>query len=131
MWTDIWSEHVVDNDFIGYFFKQKTAYEVRISDWSSDVCSSDLYDCFAGSAQNHEYRKTDATLAGPQPQPYFAPCQIKKRNADWGPAEVTRRFNEAQLAFIARVSDAQRSEEHTSELQSLMRISYAVFCLKK
>jgi len=67
-----------------------------------------VYDCFAGSAQNHEYRKTDATLAGPQPQPYFAPYQIKKRNADWGPAEVTRCFNEAQLAFIAQVSDAQQ-----------------------
>src|SRR3546814_4973724 len=31
--------------FFGFFFKQKTAYEMRISDWSSDVCSSDLQDC--------------------------------------------------------------------------------------
>ena len=67
-----------------------------------------VYDCYAGSAQNHEYSEPDQALAGPQPQPYFAPYQIKKRNADWGAAEVTRRFNEAQLAFIARVSDAQQ-----------------------
>src|SRR3546814_3757323 len=31
--------------FCGFFFKQKTAYEMRISDWSSDVCSSDLHAC--------------------------------------------------------------------------------------
>jgi len=43
-----------------------------------------------------------------KPKPYFAPNQIKKRNADWGPAEVTRKFNEAQLAFIRRVSDAEK-----------------------
>tara|TARA_Y100001949_G_scaffold121613_1_gene103445 strand:+ start:18845 stop:19981 length:1137 start_codon:yes stop_codon:yes gene_type:complete len=67
-----------------------------------------VYDCYAGSAQNHEYSEPDQALTGPQPQPYFAPYQIKKRNADWGAAEVTRRFNEAQLAFIARVSDAQQ-----------------------
>ena len=41
-------------------------------------------------------------------KPYFAPYQIKKRNADWGAAEVTRKFNEAQLAFIRRVSDAEK-----------------------
>ena len=67
-----------------------------------------VHDCYAGSAQNQDYAEPDQTLAGPQPQPYFAPYQIKKRNADWGAAEVTRRFNEAQLAFIARVGDAQQ-----------------------
>lgn len=67
-----------------------------------------MYDCYAGSAQNHDYTTDDAALSGPQPQPYFAPYQIKKRNADWGAAEVTRRFNESQLAFIRRVSDAQK-----------------------
>src|SRR3546814_16234888 len=35
--------------FVIFFFKQKTAYEIRISDWSSDVCSSDLEVCLAGS----------------------------------------------------------------------------------
>lgn len=68
-----------------------------------------VYDCYAGSTQSHEHISRDEQpLPGPPPQPYFAPYQIKKRNADWGPAEVTRRFNEAQLAFIGRVSDPER-----------------------
>src|SRR3546814_1139677 len=40
-------------------------------------------------------------------------------------------LDRARAAIVARPGDARRSEEHTSELQSLMRISYAVFCLKK
>lgn len=67
-----------------------------------------VHDCYAGSAQSHEHiGEADMSLPGPQPQPYFAPYQIKKRNADWGAQEVTRKFNEAQLAFIRRVSDPQ------------------------
>jgi Protein of unknown function (DUF2855) len=65
-----------------------------------------VHDCYAGSAQSHDHlSKSEGELPGPKPQPYFAPYQIKKRNAEWGPAEVTRKFNEAQLAFIERVSD--------------------------
>ena len=68
-----------------------------------------VHSCYAGSAQSHDHiSKSQQPLPGPQPQPYFAPYQIKKRNADWGPAEVTRRFNEAQLAFIRRVGDRER-----------------------
>src|SRR3546814_3187127 len=37
-----------------FFFKQKTAYEMRISDWSSDVCSSDLLSCISGDAKYQE-----------------------------------------------------------------------------
>ncbi len=66
------------------------------------------YDCYAGSAQSHDHLEPDTTLSGPAPQPYFAPYQIKKRNADWGAAEVTRRFNASQLAFIERLSDSER-----------------------
>jgi Protein of unknown function (DUF2855) len=63
------------------------------------------YSCYAGSAQSHDHIGKDSQLLpGPAPKPYFAPYQIKKRNADWGAAEVTRRFNEAQLAFLERVS---------------------------
>lgn len=66
-----------------------------------------VYSCYAGSAQSHDHLSAaPKDIPGPQPQPYFAPYQIKKRNADWGAAEVTRRFNEAQLAFIRRVGDA-------------------------
>src|SRR3546814_8292535 len=86
---------------------------MRISDWSSDVCSSDLcnfdqYD--GGSEQNHERqcgRDHDERAAR------GAECQIHQGKADIGRIGIGR------------------SEEHTSELQSLMRISYAVFCLKK
>jgi hypothetical protein len=68
-----------------------------------------VHSCYAGSAQSHDHiSKSEQSLPGPKPQPYFAPYQIKKRNADWGPAEVTRRFNEAQLAFIRRVSDPEK-----------------------
>jgi hypothetical protein len=74
-----------------------------------------VYDCFAGSAQNTQFLR-DTGLPGPQPKFYFAPVQIRKRNADWGYEEVNRRFNEAQLAFIRRAGDASRPwmriEEH-------------------
>src|SRR3546814_7506250 len=74
---------------------------MRISDWSSDVCSSDL----AGAAGRRG--RAFATLFPP-------PVQGSDRG-------LARRLCPAA---------AHRSEEHTSELQSLMRISYAVFCLK-
>lgn len=66
-----------------------------------------VYDCFAGSAQNTAFLR-DTGLPGPKPQFYFAPVQIRKRTADWGHDEVNRRFNEAQLAFICRVSDTRQ-----------------------
>src|SRR3546814_7416319 len=90
--------------FLFFFFKQKTAYEMRISDWSSDVCSSDL-DVGIGSLFEGE---RDRHGAGG-----FA-----------GRRHVTQMIDPLHLLL-------DRSEEHTSELQSLMRISYAVFCLKK
>ncbi|QCF24860.1 DUF2855 family protein [Hydrocarboniclastica marina] len=68
-----------------------------------------MHDCFAGSANSQEHISSqDQNLPGPEPKTYFAPNQIKKRNTDWGPAEVTRRFNEAQLAFIQRISDPRK-----------------------
>ena len=63
-----------------------------------------MHDCYAGSAHSQDHiSDQELALSGPQPQAYFAPNQIRKRNADWGPGEVTRRFNEAQLRFIERV----------------------------
>src|SRR3546814_8871743 len=108
--------------FFLFFFKQKTAYEMRISDWSSDVCSSDLLgpaieppdDLAASLAGEVEHRALCDTL--PEPR------RIRPDTA----RQVAR---DKRLAR-PRGSD-QRSEEHTSELQSLMRNSYAVFCLKK
>src|SRR3546814_6824006 len=105
---------------------------MRISDWSSDVCSSDLTNspfgknalafcsrhraalCFSlsselGSAEREITPTIPAAIGNP-------PTNV--RRSIWRPPSY------AQIVH-------KRSEEHTSELQSLMRISYAVFCLKK
>ena len=63
-----------------------------------------VYDCFAGSAQNTAV-PSQATLPGPQPVFYFAPVQIRKRNADWGPALVNQRFGDAQRRFIRHLNE--------------------------
>jgi hypothetical protein len=72
-----------------------------------------VYDCFAGSAQNTAFLR-DTGLPGPKPVFYFAPVQIRKRNADWGPAVVNQRFGDAQRRFIAHVGEADwlRVVEH-------------------
>src|SRR3546814_5059978 len=105
--------------FCFFFFKQKTAYEMRISDWSSDVCSSDLMSTHWAIAL--------ACLAA---SPAFASPTL---DGIFGDHAVLQRGQPIVLAGAAEPSEeiTIRSEEHTSELQSLMRISYAVFCLKK
>src|SRR3546814_9974989 len=95
-----------------FFFKQKTAYEMRISDWSSDVCSSDL-------------------LAGPLQR-----LQALDRSGHFhavvgGKRRAAGEFKLPIALAQERAPAAGRSEAHTSELQSLMRISYAGFCLKQ
>src|SRR3546814_3758374 len=95
---------------------------MRISDWSSDVCSSDLrrredarhlrhFPAQAGADRAGACQRHRLSLAVARPDRRVAPVPTPGRAVDGG-----------------RVA---RSEEHTSELQSLMRISYAVFCLKK
>src|SRR3546814_2437887 len=133
-----------------FFFKQKTAYEMRISDWSSDVCSSDLDKlehryrelAFLNSgvrivlaAERSEERKEvelhyeggiaafvkwlDSTKA-----PLFPdPIAITGQSDDIG-IEVALEWNDSYYENVLR------TEEQTSELQSLMRSSYAGFCLK-
>src|SRR3546814_2364205 len=95
-----------------FFFKQKTAYEMRISDWSSDVCSSDLKMHQGHRGANHPVKRLDDGRV-----------EITSMNHGFAVEAATLPEN-AQATHV-------RSEEHTSELQSLMRISYAVFCLKK
>src|SRR3546814_4502695 len=190
-----------------FFFKQKTAYEVRISDWSSDVCSSDLpgesvrardaersggiNECFrefvgfvwiahrdraaravigvgagllvlgfAEIGQDIRERPADISCRSPivitltlaayieQAVGGTASAQnLAPRHTDRAAVEACLRHGgEApvqsgmieQLPIAQRdvnpraaIGPAGRSEEHTSELHSLMRISYAVFCLKK
>src|SRR3546814_4380716 len=89
---------------------QNTAYEMRISDWSSDVCSSDL---------------RVGRLRPVERQP-------RRRHRLALDLALQRRHRRLQLVDrLGRQHRIERSEEHTSELQSLMRISYAVFFLKK
>src|SRR3546814_6474997 len=106
---------------------------MRISDWSSDVCSSDLLPCPPGPACKHRRQRSD--LQGRQ---YSRPTSACPLHAD--PATAHRHHIERPACRSApqnsgrpeaSTSRSARSEEHTSELQSLMRISYAVFCLKK
>src|SRR3546814_6966663 len=101
---------------------------MRISDWSSDVCSSDLFD---------DVRMVLAVL-GEQPLRELV-VELAEQLAVVNDAGAFH-FIATQTAVELHAADGrqivllgreERSEEHTSELQSLMRISYALFCLKK
>src|SRR3546814_6021811 len=131
---------------------------MRISDWSSDVCSSDLlqpgvYGATGVNLDNERYlgkidwNITDnhrASLTYQQtkefrPSPYDDRAQNVVLTSHWYDIDnVTKNtslqlFSDWTMDFSTEVKLSQqtRSEEHTSELQSLMRLSYAVFCLKK
>src|SRR3546814_2316350 len=114
-----------------FFFKQKTAYEVRISDWSSDVCSSDLLHRCSFYGNKAVGAKLNAMLEMGASKPWPDALQ-----AFTGTREMSGKAMADYFAPLKAWLDEQnkgkpsRSEEHTSELQSLMRISYAVFCLK-
>src|SRR3546814_9603022 len=139
-----------------FFFKQKPAYDLRISDWSSDVCSSDLIVL--------RYQPGERYLPH---RDYFSPSALAAHRPDAGQRMTTvcvylnpvtagggTEFPELGIrvdptpgaAVVFDNLDAtgapaasschaglavERSEEHTSELQSLMSNSYAVFGLKK
>src|SRR3546814_2918327 len=135
--------------FTFFLCKQKTAYDMRISDWSSDVCSSDLH--FGPRLQ-------DQPLGNALVQFGFDTCrQIAPGRQESGPVDLEHIGRKALHADdgMGTLGTGQvlpdtslqvppradrmapksldfgglgRSEEHTSELQSLMRISYAVFC---
>src|SRR3546814_9730060 len=128
-----------------FFFKQKTAYELRISDWSSDVCSSDLRSGRAvprgGTAGDEPLAEWRALAAHSRTHmrqwPGARGGRVASRTDDRrGVAAFrarTRWFRsccvqkkEAHRDLTPAAAAMNRSEEHTSELQSLMRISYAV-----
>src|SRR3546814_9054815 len=94
---------------------------MRISDWSSDVCSSDL-----------SLRMRSCTA---RPVFDFFPGVLPRKRSRKlflrGLAVLACFPDLAVLPALPAPPPPPRSEEHTSELQSLMRISYAVFCLKK
>src|SRR3546814_2710236 len=125
-----------------FFFKQKTAYEMRISDWSSDVCSSDLRRRHVGdrlqlgeSAARFDHRP-QARRRGRARQRLVVARDILDPRDLGHQHRIERTFRHygeivrSQFS-IERIEPYHRSEEHTSELQSLMRLSYEVFCLTK
>src|SRR3546814_2813165 len=112
---------------------------MRISDWSSDVCSSDLLRLLPSYLQQLEMESNgkSVTKAG-------KPVDGPTASITWGGVGTDAQHAVFQLLhqgthvvpveFIASIEPGDsldRSEEHTSELQSLMSISYAVFCLRK
>src|SRR3546814_7332286 len=129
---------------------------MRISDWSSDVCSSDLRSAFLAQidlvdlerrafAHRHIAEFADEARCRPIARRdverleaigggellrfgQFEHVAVERQRVD-ACARVDRAGDRA--AGAQRHAVVERSEEHTSELQSLMRISYAVFCLKK
>src|SRR3546814_1960422 len=119
-----------------FFFKQKTAYEMRISDWSSDVCSSDLSWSKAVAARMLVARArrlgVDAAVR------WFINSLLRRGMACRSKARPEARRGEKQVDSGRHISAQngrrarffRRSEEHTSELQSLMRNSADVFCFK-
>src|SRR3546814_5739287 len=120
---------------------------MRISDWSSDVCSSDLG--FKRSRQTghslssiQEIRfKEDVDVVGAWMPGLMRSCPICQQLDPVRPRPSRDSIRPSPLSTACAASEGLstrlwmigrlRSEEHTSELQSLMRISYAVFCLKK
>src|SRR3546814_9270173 len=123
---------------------QRAAFEVRIIDWSSDVCSSDLAHRCDLVELPVQRAVLDADVAGVLPLGQLAAGKDAHTGSGSGRGTVggagagavaggrpVRAVMTAQWREMHRYPSRNRSEEHTSELQSLMRISYAVFCLKK
>src|SRR3546814_6074549 len=116
---------------------------MRISDWSSDVCSSDLAARHRPHGRGFRHRPLRRRRHGPclnhrcltpgaSLMPTIARIDVSHHRLPLDPPFVASWDGRPRRHFdvtVVRVTD--RSEEHTSELQSLMRISYAVFCLKK
>src|SRR3546814_3715792 len=104
---------------------------MRISDWSSDVCSSDLPIGPAGAEEYVALRRRlgldRAVLVQPGAYGFDHACLVDAL----GQLDAGADGKGGHARGVAAVAPSVRSEEHTSELQSLMRISYAVFCLKK
>src|SRR3546814_9140012 len=141
-----------------FFFKQKTAYEMRISDWSSDVCSSDLefppHDLRRADPHPGQLRcrssdgrrllpphrrsvKGEGSIMGePKPLASLSAGLLARKGAA-RPAMRRQPLGSGPGPLVGTGYDdlgwndmGSRSEEHTSALQSLMRNSYAVFFLK-
>src|SRR3546814_8894202 len=107
-----------------------------ISDWSSDVCSSDLVERKWAGLRSFAPDRLPVYGFDPLARGFFwfagqggFGIQAALAAAKLGASLLTGEPRHASVRHID--AEPYRSEEHTSELQSLMRISYAVFCLKK
>src|SRR3546814_8369293 len=112
-----------------------TSYEMRISDWTSDVCSSDLTSSFASGGNS---RRCALILAEYIQREWmdtfnkgnFSAWTIRLFASATSPGLDRPHGRPQTIAPMAETGGpANRSEEHTSDIQSLMRISYAVLCL--
>src|SRR3546814_1500326 len=121
-----------------FFFKQKTAYEMRISDWSSDVCSAEQLTGGAGDeGHRNEYgeqHQRDGHDRGGDLAHRLARRLLHRqtRLLLHHPLDVLDHDDGVVDDDADREHEGakRRSAEPTSELQSILRISYAVFCLK-
>src|SRR3546814_3798526 len=117
---------------------------MRISDWSSDVCSSDLRQLVlidndaniiahvSGPNLEATTPPPEAISQAPKGYSYEAESQSMWIWRELGESGIiAANLDISEYAKKRSALHVQRSEEHTSELQSLMRISYAVFCLKQ
>src|SRR3546814_7753015 len=98
---------------------------MRISDWSSDVCSSDL----GGGVLRDPGHAPECVVLVPDHVVYV--LGQRQDAVDRLSQHVIGHGGNPVSGGVGHDLHGRRSEEHTSELQSLMRISYAVFCLKK
>src|SRR3546814_2330643 len=130
---------------------------MRISDWSSDVCSSDLIlsenDSWQNAVNGAVAARASLAETAEADRDYIRPIvlfQAQQRDQEVTVEVLKKHLIETENIPAEKIAVAtgdqrgldgidlfdpacpiERSEEHTSELQSLMRISYAVFCLKK
>src|SRR3546814_7491144 len=111
---------------------------MRISDWSSDVCSSDLrlpkpsppaspLPCTGGPPDSDQTSTTCSSVSSQ----WISTRPVSDDRAPYLAALVTNSCSSRAMLVTGGTGAIGRSEEHTSELQSLMRLSYDVFCLKK
>src|SRR3546814_2266409 len=112
---------------------------MRISDWSSDVCSSDLRSprCPVEDWSHPDETRDLIWIAAAAPEHIsnsstnISAMILTKGAPTMALRQPSIRTYSCGMASACRRSTGSGSEEHTSELQSLMRISYAVFCLQK
>src|SRR3546814_8920377 len=134
---------------IDFYVEQKTAYELRISDWSSDVCSSDLGAKSGLPRQSLDFGRFSAFCRAKRMcrSPKFLHFLPRPAHCSYGRVWIRPFQRTPHGTGLLSASEFQpdrhastsaekpcfpqpvRSEEHTSELQSLMRNPYSVFCL--